>query len=247
MTGTADEPREKLSGVIAMGLGLLVVVTAVLALTVLRSTGIDGEALLGERFELSELPFELEVLDAFRLPQGEEVVILGDPEAVRGPDAAALDAKLAELSPEEPTPQPAGDRDDGEDDAKFDWGVLPMGAELTPPIELAFIWYPPSQGEKILERQFGRLEFKDLSQVDWDGGTVVVDSGPLDWGDYTTHFVRERVLARDDGRPVFHDTARVNLTLGTRCCVLYMRWPRGMPGSKQRIREVLEWVSPRPE
>ena len=87
MTGTADEPREKLSGVLAMGLGLLVVVTAVLALTVLRSTRVDGEALLRERFELSALPFEFKVLDAFRLPQGEEVVILGDPNADRGPDA----------------------------------------------------------------------------------------------------------------------------------------------------------------
>ena len=51
--------------------------------------------------------------------------------------------------------------------------------------------------------------------------------------------MRERTFERVKDVPAFRDTMRVNLSLAGRCCVLYARWPYGLPGSKERVEEAL--------
>ena len=71
----------------------------------------------------------------------------------------------------------------------------------------------PASAEKVLRSQFSNLRFQDIEDVDEDGGRVVVDSGQIPWGDYTTGLVIERKFKRENGRPTFHDFARQS------CCV----------------------------
>ena len=57
--------------------------------------------------------------------------------------------------------------------------------------------------------------------------------------------MRIRNFEKVDGAPTFHETARVNLTLGDRALVLYVRWPRGRPGARAHVERVLAAFRPR--
>ena len=92
--------------------------------------------------------------------------------------------------------------------------------------------------------QFGSLRFKDFKRLDEAGERVPVDNGKLDWGGYEATFIRVRDFHRVHEEPTFTDTVRVNLTLGSRCCVLYLRWPRMLPGNSAGAEAFLAALQP---
>jgi len=120
------------------------------------------------------------------------------------------------------------------------------GPADTPPVEVAYIWYPPKLAESVLEKQFSAVRFRDLKHLPKHGGDVPMDSGHLSWGRYDAGYVRHRHFRLVDEEPTFHDSLRINLTLGRQACVLYMRWPQGTPGHVAAAEELLAAYAPPP-
>lgn len=231
--------------VLAVALGLLVIAGAALPLLFVRVRAGSAD-LLEERFAVGQLPDGLEVLESLRLPFGEEMLVLGDPEVARSAEGIAAEVTGAER------PEAAGD-DEGEPEPgdstkpKFSWTSVEIGEPGAPPSEVVFVWYPRSSAERVLRSQFSSLVFQDTESIQWMGGRVVIDSGKVPWGGYTTDLVLERRFKRERGQPTFHDFARCNLSVQGNCCVLYLRWPDGRPGSRAPIERLLEAVQPRRE
>jgi len=254
------DSRERPSAVIAMGLGFMVILIAVASLLSSGTGDLDpgtGLQTLEDRFDqIGELPFGFEVTSARQISRGALLVILSDP---AGPVPEPGLPPMTDSERPAP-PKPSKDKGKGGHGMDFvDWTGLPEGQAGTPPVELAFAWYPREKAEKVLAAQFARVHFRDLRRLSREGDAVTVDSGQVDWGVYdadyvrTRHFKLEDDWSTEDGQPggeerrVFHDQMRVNLSLGSECCVLYLRWPRGLPGSKQRLEEALAAFRPRPQ
>jgi hypothetical protein len=75
-TSGGGAAREHTGGVLGVAVGLALLALLVLGLALARGGPIDGEALLAELFEASELPFGLEVDGAATLPLGDRAVLL---------------------------------------------------------------------------------------------------------------------------------------------------------------------------
>ena len=247
---SAAEPRhEHPLVVLGIAVGLLALVGAVGFQFFLQPASVDGVALLGDRLGVTDLPLGFEVESAERLPSGEELVRLLDPDAP--PPPPPPEAPPEEEGEEDPAPaSDRGGRGHGGGDRggwgkkKYDWGKVPEGEPGLPPAEITFVWYPRRTANSVFRSQFERLSFRDLREIDWDGGRTVVDSGKLPWDAYEAHFVRERIFRREDEKPRFHDVLRVNLTVGELACILFLTWPDGLPGSKAAAEEVLASLHP---
>jgi len=216
-----------------------------------------GEELLQERFEFSGLPWNFPLTEAVRLVGGEELVVLADPNYAPSEPDAREDGRGDGERGEDRGGERRGGRDRGRRgrgggrssggrDSGAGWEkVEPTVAAGTPPGELTFVWYPLSAAEQLLERQFIRVYFSDTRSVDWNGGSVVVESGELDWHGYAPRYVVERHFKRVDGKQTFHDVVRVNLTIERQCCVAYLRWADGAAADKQVIAAGLERFGPK--
>jgi hypothetical protein len=235
-----DAPaREKPFAVLGLALGLLVVLTIYVAPLVGGARKIDGAAYLAAHFEPAELPFGFAVTRAVALRDGRRVVVAGDPSAPPEVGVDVSDLAPEGASDEEPAPLARGDSD------REVWARLKEGEPGRPPRAIALVHYPLGRAGDVLRRQFGELQYKDLTHVDEDGEAVPVDSGYLTWGAYQANYVRLRHFAKDDGRPTFHDTLRVNLTVGERCWIAYLRWDPFLPGAKHAAEQLLRGLGAR--
>ena len=226
-------PRERAGCSLGVAFGLLVLVGLVSTMVAQKTRAADGQQLLEDWFEPSTLPFGFEVLGATVEMRGEQAILFTRPDA---PEEAA-----------KAEPPKRKDSDDVDSDETFDWSAIPTGEEGTPPFELAVIGYPAQLAQSALDDLFGfsggdddgEVEITDVSS---EGGSVIMERGRLNWGAYTTLFVHEREL---EWGGTFRDVVRVNLSLPGQSRVLFARWPRGFPGSMERVAEVLAALVPR--
>jgi len=211
-----------------MGVGLLLLLGLVAALTRGETSPADGRALLTEWLG-AEAFASYEVVSAVRRG-GRHEVLLADPDA-------------PEDAPErEPEKDEEGELED------VDWTALPIGTAGTPPVEVLVLHWPSlgaAAGE--LERLFGRPEQdQDEDEIEIvsfgpEGGRAVLDGGRLPWGEYEVMFVHERELEQGG---TFRDVIRANLALEDSASVVFARWSRGLPGSKERGIELLTAFEP---
>jgi len=262
--GTVSAPRERPLAVLAVLFGLALVAGAFVSVVPLGGGGLDGGALLRERFELRELPFGYEVVEARRIPLGEEYVVLADPGRWTERSAELSARERIEGGGQGPGAWGGGP---GQGDVRrgppahgggghgaparpgppgplVEWGEVPEGEPGTRPAEIVVAWYPEAKADERLARLFGRLHFGDVKDIGEGGGRIAVDTGELAWGAFETRFVRERCFEKVGGTPSFRDAIRVNLTLGRRPCVLFATWPAGMPGSIEPVQEALRALRP---
>jgi len=271
MTSREDSPRDNNLAVLAVAAGLLLIATAWLTLFGARMSDLDGEALLAERFSRFEVPAGMAVVDALRLSQGEEVVVLSNPETweerrlVEQGVWKEIDAKQSKAARSHGFDGGSRERGGGGRSGRrgprgsgghgsfggagagfeqTDWQNIEEGAAGEPPWEVAFVWYPERGGEDVLARQFGRGRFGDLRELGPEGGKVTIASGPVAWRGYETHYAIERQFAKADEKKIFRDNLRINLTLGRPVCVFYARWPQGAPGSIESVSALLEAFVP---
>jgi hypothetical protein len=259
------QESESISGVLGLALGLALIGCAFWSFSSSSHAEIlDGDELLSERFEFEALPFGFEALEAFRLTGGEEIVLLRDPDAepldIAVPIEALFEGGGGDGGGDEWSDRGGrggrgrgrggrgGGHGGGGDGEKKDnvWSKLEEGEAGHSPSEMVIAWYEYDDAEAVLKRQFSGARYGDISDVSDKGGRLVVDSGEVNWGAYSTFFLRERVFRKVDDVPGFYDTMRVNLTLGTRCCVLYAIWAPGRLGSKESISEALRHLRPLP-
>lgn len=260
---TALEPqkRESVPAVLAVAFGLGVIALSVLGLVFVSPIQeLVGEELLEERFAAHALPDSFAVVDAIKLIQGEEVVFLSDPEiwrALREEEAKTWGRVRVEdnrsFGDDFGSGGPGRGRRSGRGSSfrreeggppKEDWSKVEASEPGQPPWELAFAWYPREKAEGVLRSQFGGRNFGDLGMLGEDGGKITVSSGPVEWQGYETYYAVERQFAKLDDEKRFRDILRINLTLGTRCCVLYAKWPTGAPASLEPVAELLSEFEP---
>lgn len=234
---SADAPQRGVGTVLGVVFGLALIVACVVFVLRQSVGGIDGNAKLRAGFDLGTLPFELEVVKAAKLFQGEESVVLANPRAEPEPpkitpppkEEAKTEEKPAEPAKTEPKP-------------RFDWSKLPIG-ESKPPRQVALMWYPPSAGEAQIRQQFGDSFHMSARDLGDEGGLVEVESGTLVWGAYGPAFAHERLY---EAGHTFRDSLRVNLSTPGQYCVMVVTWPRNSPGSKAHVDEILKALAPKP-
>ena len=177
---------------------------------------------LGERHfagEVSGYAFT----DAALLPNGCEVVNL-------------------KLVGSETQPAILADGSEGEsqssEDEYTDWSAVEEGERGTLPEQLVFVFYPRKNSEEMFRTYFRNLPHRSARDLEGEGGTVIVESGDLNWRGFSTNYVRQREFMKRAGEPNFVDTLRVNLSLG-QSCVMVAIWPAGMPGSEGAVEALL--------
>ena len=228
--------------IVGAGLGLVVVLALVAQLARTALVAAPGEAeILAERLELDPLPFGLEFQAGYR--SGRELVGLyfdpqRAPEAERAEEADGDDAR----GEGDRKRRSRGDREDAEE---YDWSAIEIGPPGTAPVELYLTRYGPGSLDRIEDLfappRESRGDEVELLTIDADGGTVGMDRGRVRWGAYEVVFVHNRTLERGG---TFVDWMLVNLSLPGRPLVARVRWPRGYPGSTERLVELLTALRP---
>jgi len=246
--------RERRLGVFGIGVGLLFLLSALASLASPRMSELDAAAVLAERFGSYEAPHGLPLLGAFRLPRGEEVLRYGRAAELEAEQAAFDEARRS--APKRPDTGKrwrwGGDRSSrrgrhgrGEGGGENDWARVEVGEPSAGPYEAVLVWALPKASEKFLEREFGRIQFSEINELDWEGGPVVIDSRVVPWDQYETRVVRTRNFERFGAKASFQDRARVNMTIGNRACALYLRWPREVPSTIEQVEAAIAGITPR--
>jgi hypothetical protein len=209
-------PRATLGSVVKVALALVLLTLAVWSLGRPGSRPEDPRELLAGWFAAADLPFGLEPLEAYTLAGGEQVVRFAAPaEPIEG-DAPRAGA----------------------------------GAPEPPPEEVLVFGYPRSSAAREIAELFkvGGGEPSSGGGPHGGGpgrhaeGDGSIERGELAWREFSVRYVRERER-EEDGE--FRDTVRVDLASEGRPCVLFARWPAGVPGSVARTGELLAALAPR--
>jgi hypothetical protein len=225
MSAPTAEPQV---GIVRVTVGLCVLAGIVWSLASLRAGPVDGRALLASNFEERALPFGLELESALRLSDERELVVLANPHA-------APEAERAE-----PPPPPAEGADPR---PPFDATKVPLGRSGEPPRRVELVFRPKGSGLAGVRAEFERGDWSDLRSIGHEGGVAAIDFQILAWQGYDAICIHER---RFEPGGSFVDSMRVNLSTPGRPCVLRAIWSRGMPGSLERLRELLEALVPVP-
>ncbi len=236
----AAAPRERLGGVLGIGIGLLMILGLFASLATKRARSLDAAELFASWFEPSELPFHLVPLEAAEQPGGERMLHLADPDA-------PLEVPAVHVAPR-PTEVAVSSK-------PIEWAKIPVGEAGTPPTHGLLLTWPPSGAKSRLEGMFGSgpamegegqgmgrgMPMLSAAQdpragLGPAGGRRVIERGRLDWGRFEAPYALERHF--EPGGTLI-DTLRVNLSTEREALVLFLRWPRGLPGSKERAEEFL--------
>ena len=249
--GTEDVQLDEGGGgglgqVLVVALGLAAVAVCVLVPFFYGSRTRAAGPALEQSYELGEMPHGFELgPEAFLLPGGERVFVFGAGLAgasSKGPTGLTLEETLAGagLEPEgvEGSEAPSGPSD------FTDWASLRPVNTGGPPAFLFLVQYPSGRASSVINEQFRGIEWKELRDIEAEGGRTAVDGGKLEWGEYAADFVQERNFVRGG---TFRDSLRVNLSLGRECWIAYAVWPELDAGSKEVVRELLAALRPTQE
>ena len=188
-------------------------------------------------------PLGWELEHTFKLPDGIEGYVYLDPNAAE-PAPLPKDPPTPELSgPAPSTGAGRGGRDGGLQDKKL-WSRLALGAEHQPPRQVVLMYLPEKVAEKQLRKWFIELQYKDLEHVSKKGESIPMDSGGFNWAGYWASFVRVRHLRKEGDKPTFHESLRVNLTVGRQAWVAVLTWDERLPGDQAWAESAVAGLAP---
>lgn len=218
--------RDGAGGVFGVALGLILFAITILVAVASKAGPLDAPAeVWATHFEGSGVPSGFEISAAALLPGDKEVVKL---RRVGAPEIAV----------------PVEDAEEPSENELVEWSAIEEGERGLAPDELMFVFYPTEASGEMFETYFQDLPRGGANELESNGGTVILESGELNWLEYETHYVRQREFRLRGGQREFVDTLRVNLSVG-QSCVLIALWPAGVPSSVEPIEEVLAQVEPR--
>lgn len=235
MSETKKKP-ESISGALGVGAVLLIALATGLSILGRRARVLDPAATFAGWFEPAELPFGWAPIEAARQAGGTLQLLLADP------------AATPELERAKPEDEPPVDEASEASRPRFDWSAISIGPEGTPPVEGLLVTWPLEAARAQLERLFDQRPAPEedlreqsravdpLEGLEPEGGRRVIGSGRLEWGEFEAPYVHERKFERGG---TFVDTLRCNLSGEREALVLFLRWPRGLPASRERAVELL--------
>ena len=71
-----------------------------------------------------------------------------------------------------------------------------------------------------------------------------MDSGGFNWAGYSASFVRVRHLRQVDNKPTFHESVRVNLTVGQQAWVAILTWDERLPANQAWAESAVDGLAP---
>lgn len=220
-----------------LGIAIALLVVALLALWPLAPGEVDlaDDANLQAAFEVERAPLGWTRVSARKLRGGKEVYLFEDPDA-EPPAPLPVDPEPESKSGGKSSG--GGGRGGGDWDKKR-WSRLVEGAADQAPRRVALVRLPASGAKGQLRELFFGLQFRDLEKVGEKGGQVPMEGGRFDWGAYEAPYLRVRHLYSEDGKPTFHETVRVNLTVGREAWVAILEWdprePADVEWSKRAV------------
>lgn len=185
-------------------------------------------------------PLNWELDHTFKLPDGIEGYVYKDPNAAE-PAPLPVDPP----SPKKPDKAPSsrgGRGGHGMQDKEY-WSRLAVGAENQAPRQVVLMYLPESLAEKQLRKWFIELRYKDLELVSEKGESIPMDSGGFNWSGYWASFVRVRHLRQVDKKPTFHESMRVNLTVGREAWVAILTWDERLPGNQAWAESAVDGIA----
>lgn len=221
-----------LAGVVSV-LGVIAGAIALLAKP--EGGAADPRALVDPAFEVSTLPFGLELASAQRLPLGTSVIHL------RRPGAAPL---VHEPPPpaSEPAAPAAPPADGAQPQApKIAWRKLPIAPAGEPPAEALLMTFAggPMDARAWIDSGGGG-SFSDLGD---EGGRVAIESGTFRWDAFEPRFVHRRAFERPG---TYTDEVRIDLSANGRAWGLAVLWKKGVTGSREQAIELARALAPKP-
>jgi len=231
----------------------LVVLLGLLGFALRKPAGpLTIDKVLGTTMQVGALPVDWQPLITTALADGRSLALFGDPG-----DLPPADEMGSETSFGGPKGMGGGGGDDwrmrrfgggGSMSGKFNpnspWLRLPGGEPGHKPWQWALVHYPKSSAEATLAKEFGALQFQDLSQIPETGGSTPMDTGYIAWNGYKLPFVRIRYFRKQGSETSFHDVVRINMTRGTDAIVLYARWHPGQLGNIETLEPILAALEP---
>ncbi|MFT5197770.1 MAG: hypothetical protein ACI87O_000412 [Planctomycetota bacterium] len=247
MTNAELEQTRSTGAILASSLGLLLIFWLFLTAGKASSPVIELQEVLGELEVVAQPSHGMQILALEKLGDGRMLALMGDPE-----DLPTEKEMGEEKGMDDEGRGMGGGRGGGggfgggEPDPNSLWPKVPMGETGQAPWQAALVHYPGSKSAaRILAKEFGYLDFKDLSTLPKHGGGTVVDSGHVSWNGFRLPFVRMRHFRMDDKTPVFHDSMRINMTRERHALVLYLRWRQGQLAEVETARPLLDsWTLP---
>ena len=233
-------------GILGIALAMLLLAGAAFGLLQAGDRDLEDASSLKRAFSIAALPGNWTQVQVRGLRDGREVYLFEDPSAG---EPAALppdpepDVKPANKSKSSSGPG-AGRGGKRRNSDKKRWLRLVVGRENQPPRRMALVRLPLNRAESELKSLFQGLSYKDLEEVGEDGGDLPMDSGRIDWGSYEAPFVRVRHLYQEDEKPTFHESIRVNLTLGREAWVALFAWDPRLPGNLAWVEQTLGEFQP---
>ncbi len=229
--------RASLAVVFGVAGGFLVLLACIGTLVGFGPRTTPAEASLAEHYEVGELPFGFSIHpDLFLLPSAEQVYVLN------GEDFAPVESKDVEAAVgEQETEEKESEEGDKSEHGKVDWSAMQSLNDDSPPAQLFLVEYPIASAEKVIEQQFRDVQWKQLAEIEADGGRSAVDGGKLEWNGFMADYVHQREF-----RPGlrFSDQVRVNLSVGGKCWIAYAVWPEQHAGSTEPVKELLASLRP---
>ncbi len=244
--GASGSGRRTITPLGVLGIAIALLVVAGLALWPLAPGEVDlsDDANLLAAFEVEREPLGWTRVSARKLRGGKEVYLFEDPDA-EAPAPLPIDPEP------ESKPKPKGKSSGGGGRGgrgsrdKKRWSRLVEGAAGQPPRRVALVKLPVDGAKGQLRELFFGLKFRDLEKVDEKGGEVPMEGGRFDWGAYEAPYLRVRHLYAEDDKPTFHETIRVNLTVGREAWVAILEWDPREPGDVEWAKRAVRGLRAR--
>jgi len=244
--------REHVGSIVGIGIGLLLMPLLVLAVWQSKATSIDGATLVGELFDANPLPYGLQVAEAATVPGGDRFAILESdvPEEellgtareaqpnqvviVYYKSAKAVNDAFAKRSESvygggssRRRGMMGGDHGDhgGDGATVIESGTLEWAVWRANYVHTRRTIHEPGEDEGEPGDETGDSDSSEASSGEAEpgpGAPLLPKLGPT------------------------RDMIRVNLSAGSKYCVLYASWPLNVQASTQGMQELLEGLAYRP-
>jgi hypothetical protein len=228
MSAPTVDAKSAPSGAALIGIAAGLMSLAGIAAFLLLGTGgpTDGRAKMMQVFGVADLPFGMQIESATSMSSSGTLVVYSVPGAsAEAATPEALSQPESTSTAEAASPPPV-----------VDWTKIEIPAESGPPRQVAFLFVPGGNGRSVLDTMIRNVYGQDRGMLGPEGGTVLLERGRLEFHGWDSDWIHMRTYERGG---TFRDAMRISLSTPDEPCVVTVTWPRGVPGSRAVLEEIV--------